>query len=308
MLIKNDKLLKHSEFKLEKDIQSFVENHIPDILGEEFEFVCTEFTVGDFRIDSLAFNKETKSFIIVEDKKVENKSLVDQGLTYLKLLRDRKADFILKYNEIKNTNYNINDIDVSQSRVVFFSPYYNKYQLYSSDYQNIPFDLYKVTKYEDDIIDIEKIERKSKERFNDEVFKVLNSNVTSEKDEIKEYTEDDHLGKFNNEYINEIYEYFKEQVTSIGDIDIVVKKIYIAFKGRRNITDVKFLKNSLEVSINVKLDCINDPNNILKKYYYEDGSPIGHNGNGDYYYTVTKKEDVDLIIPFIRQSYEINKK
>ena len=98
MLIKNDKLLKQSVFKLEKDIQTFVENHIPDILGEEYEFVCTEFPVGDFRIDSLAFNKETKSFIIIEDKKVENKSLVDQGLTYLKLLRDRKADFILKYN------------------------------------------------------------------------------------------------------------------------------------------------------------------------------------------------------------------
>ena len=36
MLIKNDKLLKQSEFKLEKDIQTFVENHIPDILGEEY--------------------------------------------------------------------------------------------------------------------------------------------------------------------------------------------------------------------------------------------------------------------------------
>ena len=99
MLIKNNRLLKQSNFKLEKDIQSFVEKHIPDILGEEYEFVCTEFSVGNFRIDTLAFNKETKSFILIEDKKVENKSLVDQGLTYLKLLKDRRADFILKYNE-----------------------------------------------------------------------------------------------------------------------------------------------------------------------------------------------------------------
>ena len=149
MLIKNNRLLKQSNFKLEKDIQSFVEKHIPDILGEEYEFVCTEFSVGNFRIDTLAFNKETKSFILIEDKKVENKSLVDQGLTYLKLLKDRRADFILKYNEIKKTNYNINDIDISQSKVIFFSPYYNKYQIYSSDYQNIPFDLYKITKYEE---------------------------------------------------------------------------------------------------------------------------------------------------------------
>ena len=68
MLIRNNKLLKQDKFKLEKDLQVFIESHIPDILGEEYEFVCTEFTVGDFRIDSLAFNKETKSFIIIEDK------------------------------------------------------------------------------------------------------------------------------------------------------------------------------------------------------------------------------------------------
>ena len=308
MLIKNNKLLKQSEFKLEKDIQVFVENHIPDILGEEYEFVCTEFPVGDFRIDSLAFNKETKSFIIIEDKKVENKSLVDQGLTYLKLLRDRKADFILKYNEVKHVNYNVNDIDMSQSKVIFFSPYYNKYQIYSSDYQNIPFDLYKITKYEDDIIDIEKIERTSKEKFNNDIFKELNSSVSSDKDEIKVYTEEDHLTRFNNEKINEAYEYFRDKVTSLGDIDIDVKKIYIAFKGRRNVTDVKFLKNSLEVSINVKLGEMVDPNSVLKKYYYDNGNPIGHNGNGDYYYTVTSKDDIDILIPFIKQSYEINKK
>ena len=308
MLIKNGKLLKQSEFKLEKEIQTFVENHIPDILGEEYEFVCTEFAVGDFRIDSLAFNKETKSFIIIENKKVENKSLVDQGLTYLKLLMERKADFILKYNEVKKTNYNINDIDISQSRVVFFSPFYNKYQIYSSDYQNIPFDLYKVTKYDDDLIDVEKIERKSKERMDPQIFKELNSNTTRETDEIRVYTEEDHLNKFNNEKINEVYDYFKERVMSCGEVDIDVKKIYIAFKGRRNITDVKFLKNSLEVSINAKLGELDDPNKVLKTYYFEDGSPIGHNGNGDYYYTVTNKDDVDVIIPFIKQSYEKNKK
>ena len=308
MLIKNGKVLKQSSFKLEKDIQTFVEEHIPDILGEEYEFVCTEFPVGDFRIDSLAFNKETKSFIIIEDKKVENKSLVDQGLTYLKLLRDRKADFILKYNEIKNTNYNINDIDISQSKVIFFSPFYNKYQIYSSDYQNIPFDLYKVTKYDDDLIDIEKIERNSKEKIDNQIFKELNTNAYDEKDEIKVYTEDDHLNRYSNDKINEVYECFKDMVLSCGDIDIDVKKVYIAFKGRRNITDVKFLKNSLEVSINAKIGQLNDPNKILKTYFYEDGSPIGHNGNGDYYFTLTNKDEIDILVPFIKQSYEINKK
>ena len=299
MLIKNNKLLKQSNFKLEKDIQSFVEKHIPDILGEEYEFVCTEFSVGNFRIDTLAFNKETKSFILIEDKKVENKSLVDQGLTYLKLLKDRRADFILKYNEIKKTNYNINDIDISQSKVIFFSPYYNKYQIYSSDYQNIPFDLYKITKYEDDIVDIEKIEKTSKEKFNNEIFKEL---TTEDKNEIKVYTEEDHLARAS-EALRETYEALKDRILELGDIDIDVKKVYIAFKGRRNIVDIEVMQKKLIVFINVKKDVLNDQMNILS-----DISNIGHHGNGDYSIDIYKQDDIDMIIPFIKKSYEINKK
>ena len=299
MLIKNNRLLKQSNFKLEKDIQSFVEKHIHDILGEEYEFVCTEFSVGNFRIDTLAFNKETKSFILIEDKKVENKSLVDQGLTYLKLLKDRRADFILKYNEIKKTNYNINDIDISQSKVIFFSPYYNKYQIYSSDYQNIPFDLYKITKYEDDIVDIEKIEKTSKEKFNNEIFKEL---TKEDKNEIKVYTEEDHLSRAS-EALRETYETIKDKILELGDIDIDVKKVYIAFKGRRNIVDIEVMQKKLIVFINVKKGTLNDPINILS-----DISNIGHHGNGDYSIDIYKQDDIDMIIPFIKKSYEINKK
>lgn len=299
MLIKNNRLLKQSNFKLEKDIQSFVEKHILDILGEEYEFVCTEFSVGNFRIDTLAFNKETRSFILIEDKKVENKSLVDQGLTYLKLLKDRRADFILKYNEIKKTNYNINDIDISQSKVIFFSPYYNKYQIYSSDYQNIPFDLYKITKYEEDIVDIEKIEKTSKEKFNNEIFKEL---TTEDKNEIKVYTEEDHLSRAS-EALKETYEALKDKILELGDIDIDVKKVYIAFKGRRNIVDIEVMQKKLIAFINVKKDILNNQMNILS-----DISNIGHHGNGDYSFDIYKQDDIDMIIPFIRKSYEINKK
>lgn len=300
MLIKNNKLLKQDRFKLEKDLQVFIEKHITDILGEEYEFVCTEFSVGNFRIDSLAFNKETKSFIIIEDKKVETKSLIDQGLTYLKLLRDRKAEFILKYNEIKKTNYNISDIDISQSRVVFFSPYYNKFQIYSSDYQNIPFDLYRVTKYEDDIVDIEKIEKTSKEKLDNDIFKEIISSKT--KEEIQVYTEEDHMN-YANDNIKELYEELKTKILDLGDIDIDVKKVYIAFKGRRNIVDIEFFKRNLVLYINMKKGSLSDPSAITS-----DISTSGHHGNGDYKVEIDNINDIDNVIPLIKQSLEINKK
>ena len=304
MLIKNNKLLKQDKFNLEKDLQRFIEEHIKEILGEEYEFVCTEFQVGDFRIDSLVFNKETKSFIIVEDKNVENKSLIDQGLTYLKLLRDRKADFILKYNEIKNINYNINDIDISQSKVLFFSPRYNKYQIYSADYQNIPFELYKITKYEDDIVDVEKIEKTSKEKFDNSIFKELSSNI---KEEIKAYMEEDHLNRCTEE-IKNIYYILRDKILDLGDIDLDVKKVYIAFKGIRNIVDLEIYKNFIQVNINMKKGTLDDPLKIMNCYVDENGKSMGHHGNGDYYLSIYHEDEIDKIIPFIKQSLEINKK
>ena len=89
----------------------------------------------------------------------------------------------------------------------------------------------------------------------------------------------------------------------LGDIDIDVKKIYIAFKGRRNIADVEFYKNHITVFVNVKKGNLEDPLNILS-----DISNIGHHGNGDYCLDLYKIDDIDKIIPFIKKSYEINKK
>ena len=73
---KNNKVLKEENFKSEKELQNYFENNINIILG--LRFVETEFSVGSFRIDTLAFDEENKSFKIIEYKNVKNHSLVDQ--------------------------------------------------------------------------------------------------------------------------------------------------------------------------------------------------------------------------------------
>ncbi|MBR8748600.1 hypothetical protein IX317_000259 [Fusobacterium sp. DD29] len=55
------------EFKLEKDLQNFVEKNLDYLL--DLEFVESEFTIENYRLDSLAFDKENKSFVIIEYKK-----------------------------------------------------------------------------------------------------------------------------------------------------------------------------------------------------------------------------------------------
>lgn len=246
MILKSNKELKQKDFKNEKELQNFFENNIETILG--YKFIDTEFVVGDFRIDSLAFDEESKSFRIIEYKNVKNHSLVDQGYTYLKLMLERKADFVLQYNIKTNSSLTTQNIDWSQSRIIFVSPIYTAYQLNATDFKNIPVDLVKVTRYEDDIIEIDFIKKTSNVKVQDIQMESIQNDVNKE---IIVYTEEDHLSKVSDD-IKRVYEELKTRILGLDDIDVEAKKLYIAFKGSRNITDIEFHKNKLKVYINMK--------------------------------------------------------
>ena len=297
MLLKNGKELKQNDFKSEKELQAFCEKHIAKILG--YQLIETEFAVGNFRIDTLAFDEETKSFKIIEYKNVKNHSLVDQGYTYLKLMLERKADFVLQYNIKNKTCLTIQDIDWTQSRILFISPVFTVYQMNATDFKNIPVDLIKVTKYEDDIVEINWIEKTSN-------VKVEEINMDSEQKSINKeiivYTEEDHLNRVPDS-IKKLYEELKTRILDLDDIDVDVKKVYIAFKGITNIVDVELFRKNICITINVKAGNLSDPLNIA-----EDITSIGHRGNGDYRVFVKNADDIDNVLPLIRQSLKYNRK
>ena len=297
MILQGSRKLKQNDFKNEKELQTYFETNLKTILN--YIFIDTEMTVGNFRIDTLAFDEETKSFRIIEYKNVRNHSLVDQGYTYLKLLLERKADFVLKYNEKTNSNLKISDIDWSQSRIIFVSPIYTNYQLNATDFRNIPIDLIKVTRYEDRIVDVEFIKKTSNIKVEEMSFMFQQETVENE---IKVYTEEDHLNKAS-ENIKTLYDVLKNKILELDDIDLDVKKLYIAFKGKTNICDVEIFKNKMKITLNLKKGNLKDSLNIT-----EDVSNKGHWGNGDYRVEVLSEEDIDNIIPLIKQSLKINKK
>ena len=72
------------------------------------EFVKSEFTISGsvqrLRIDTLAFDRKNKAFVIIEYKQDKNFSVVDQGYAYLSAMLNNKADFILEYNEARKMN------------------------------------------------------------------------------------------------------------------------------------------------------------------------------------------------------------
>src|SRR3712207_238004 len=86
--------VKEVPFKLEKDMQKVFENNLPKIMG--LQLVRSEFSIKNKRIDTLAFDIQTNAFIIIEYKRDKNISVIDQGFTYLSLMLENKADFIVE--------------------------------------------------------------------------------------------------------------------------------------------------------------------------------------------------------------------
>ena len=81
--IKNENIeqIKNDPFKLERDIQDVVEKNVNTLF--DVEFVKSEYKIQNFRFDTLCFDNETNSFVIIEYKKGSSYSVIDQGYSYL---------------------------------------------------------------------------------------------------------------------------------------------------------------------------------------------------------------------------------
>lgn len=298
MIFKNGKRIKQKPFKTEKELQTYVEENLKDILN--LEFVETEFAVGNFRIDTLAYDEENKAFKIIEFKNIKNHSLIDQGATYLNLMMDRKADFVLKYNEKKNKTLKISDIDWSSTRVIFISVDFTQYQL-SAINTNMPFELYEVKKYENDIVNIEKIENLS--RANTRILETITTENKNKINEVKVYTEEDHLNNVS-EKTKELYENIKKRILDLGDVEINFRKLYVSFTRVTRFADIWVKKNYIDIYLNLEIGKLNDPFNISRDISYFKW----YAKNKGYQIEVKNEDDTDKAMFLIKQAYDENMK
>ena len=137
--------IKENPFKIERDIQTIVEKNLSVLFS--LEFVKREFQIAMLRIDTLAFDKEAKAFVIIEYKRSSNYSVVDQGMSYLGLMLNNKAEFILEYNERCNASLKRGDLDWSQSKVIFIAPSFTTFQLEAINFKDLPIELWEVKRY-----------------------------------------------------------------------------------------------------------------------------------------------------------------
>ena len=287
--------LKEKPFKLEKDIQTLFEANLEELMG--LQFIASEFRIKANRFDTVAFDEEMKSFVIIEYKRSSSFSVIDQGVSYLNLMLEYKADFIVEYNERQNKSIKRNEIDWSQSRVIFVSPSFTDFQKQASNFRDLPIELWEIKQFENDVIVINPIKKSKSAPTLNEVRTEDDSPINKVSKEIKVYSEDDHLINKSDE-IRELYETFKEAIFKLNNnIDIKPKKQEIGFTNDGKIfTDICIQKSSLKLWINLKKGELDDPKGLAR-----DMHGIGHWGNGDYELIITDTKDLEYIMSLVKQ-------
>ena len=292
------KEINHIDFKLEKDIQKLMENNLEAVFG--LEFLETEFPLKDMRFDTVAYDEENATFVIIEYKKVRNTSLVDQGYAYLHTVLDRKAELVLLYNKVRNDRKQVSDFSWDMTRIYFVSPYFSKFQLAATGFANMPFKLFEIQQYEGGLIEISEIENKTETEFEsstqDKVIESVNK-------EVKVWTFDDYCKKTNpNDDVLELYSHLVDSVSDIASFSIDYKKVYIAFKAKHtNVFDCAFTKKKLKIWLNLRWNELGD---IPSELHVMDVSNIGHHGNGDYQFDISTDAELEMLVPLIRKTYE----
>ena len=288
-------LVKQKEFDKEKVLQSLVENNLDTLFN--LKFLATEYSLGKFRFDSVAYNSEDSSFVIIEYKNRSNDSLVDQGFAYLNTVLNDKSSLVLLFNKVMNVSKQVEDFDWSQTRIYFVSPKFTEYQKSATGFLKMPFKLFEVNQY-DGLFNLNEIESG---KVKDDTG-LIETNIKQEDSVINQitvYTEEKHYNWVNSS-IKEVYLEFKERISESLNVTIEPKKFYIAFKNQdgKNVFDFEPYKKEWRVYFNVSFGSIDDPYGKIVK------APENHRANGDCYFSLTSSDDIDYLISLLKQAYK----
>lgn len=285
--------IKEEPFRLEKDLQKLVEDNLETLLG--LQLVKSEFTIQDRRFDTLAYNPEDKSFVIIEYKRDKNSSVIDQGYTYLNIILEHKEAAVLELNNQFKKNLSVKNIEWQTTKVIFISSSFTEFQQGALN-EGLPIELLEIKKHGTNLLSITPIQKKGDSISMNSIIR-KSSVFEKVATEIKTYTENDLLKKASEE-IKELYSQFKTAILNLdGQIEVQAKKNYIAFKkNSSNICDIEIWKKQLKIYANAKWGKLEDPKNIFTNV-----SNLGCWGNGDYRTNVSSNKDLEYIMSVIKQ-------
>ena len=304
--LNNSKLnsVETKQFKLEKDIQNIVEENTEELFN--LQLVKSEFSIQNYRLDSLCFDQENNSFVIIEYKKGSSYSVIDQGFSYLSTMLNHKSDFVLEYNESTNSTLKREQVDWSQSRVIFISTSFNSYQTDSVNFRDIPFELWQIKKFKDGIIGLNQISSKSKESIKSvQAIKNDNNHVL---DEVSVYDEDYQLNK-SSQISKELYLELKDKVSGWENIKFKATKNYLSIaKGNKTKIYINLQKDRLKLHLLKRIDFKGRVGSAKTMFTLDDPKKIHtlyKSSHKEQYQILLKdNKNIDYIVSLLKQKYD----
>ena len=289
------------DFSLEKDLQGLIEKNLEVVFN--CRFVATEFATGPVhagRIDTLALSEDNNP-VIIEYKKVESSSLINQSLFYLSWIQDHRGDFEIAARKMLGNDI---DVDWSDVRVICIAPNFKKYDLHAVQVMGANIELWNYKFFKNNTLYLEEVFRKSLASTQDlETGKNPVMVEAGKKAAITRATsvytvEERFEGK--PDKIKELFHEIQDFVTGLdSSIEEVPKKFYVAYKISQNIVCVDVRKGHLFLYIKLNTKDLDTLPEIAR-----DVSDIGHYGTGDLEIKITNTEDIEVAKPFIEMAYQ----
>jgi len=290
-----------SRFDLEKDIQRVVEKNTEELFS--LQFVKSEFAVQGYRIDSLCFDQEVKAFVIIEYKNTQSYSVIDQGYTYLSTMLNNKSDFVLEYNETTGSNLKRDEVDWSQSRVIFVSPSFSQYQKDSVNFKDIPFELWEVKRFSGDVIGFNRLITGSKESIRG--FEATSDTAIAE----VRVTDEDTVLRRVPDAIQKIYFELKDRMSTWEGVSFNTKQNYVSvLRGNKVKIYLVPQRNQLKIDMIRRVDFSGDVQSVPIRFTLDDPkglfSLVVSDHKEVYTCSVTDTSRLDYLLMVMKQKFD----
>ncbi|GLI57342.1 hypothetical protein PM10SUCC1_28560 [Propionigenium maris DSM 9537] len=286
--------IKQKNFPLEKDLQNLVENNLEEIFS--CRFVASEFHTGNVhsgRIDSLAISEDNNP-VIIEYKKEESSSLLNQSLFYLSWLKDHKGDFQMAVNKTLGDV----EVDWSSIRVICIAPGYKKYDLHAAEMMNAPIELWKYKNYENGMFNLEEVFSR-KDISTPKPMKV-NKGKKECKEEASIHTYEDRKSKLGTEELKNLLDEIRDYTVDLGEsVEEAPKKLYVAYKTSKNFMCIECQRKRIILYLKFTSEQLEEYSSIGR-----DVTNVGHFGTGNFEFIVKSLEDLDNGKGLIKASFE----
>ncbi|MBZ0214380.1 MAG: DUF5655 domain-containing protein [Nitrospirae bacterium] len=276
-------------FKLEREVQSLFEANLDALLG--VRMVASEFSTGQGgRIDTLGID-ENGFPVVIEYKLDKNRTVINQGMSYMAWLRSHKAEFWKVVFERLGKEA-ADSIDHSSIRLICIATDFTRDDMGAYELMPSNIDLVRYRRFGDSHLLLERVQSEVAALGPPATGPTV-TRVGTDKP-FAQVLEDASPAT------RELYESLRQALLELGeDVTEKMTKLYVAYKRTKNFATVT--ANSKGVWLYLHLD----PSGLESLAdNMRDMRGKGHWGTGDLEALITKPDDIADARPLIQKAYE----